>query len=358
MNAPATEPLTFFRAVQRGVRESAGRALAPTLKRWRNTRSRDEIAPLLDPPTLRFLIRYGLLDAGDEPPARRSAFEALLRHGARATGEAPGVLAAWLKAFAEGEYGWPAPALCGPQPRCAPCPLSGSCRYLASGARATRLSGQAVAKALAEAEPRGAIAPGVAELLAFLLFGPAQGAGAVARAEALLKAQGGLRGLLRSPEAQLTALGLPAAERARLRAVAELVQLWSREEAPRGKAFAGARDFHDHYRLRLRELKKECFFVVCLDQKNRLIGEEQISEGTLTEALVHPREALAPAVRCSAAAVALIHNHPSGDPAPSRADKAVTKRLRDAAELLDIRLLDHVIVGDSAYFSFSEAGLL
>jgi DNA repair protein RadC len=108
----------------------------------------------------------------------------------------------------------------------------------------------------------------------------------------------------------------------------------------------------------VRELKKECFFVVCLDQKNRLIGEEQISEGTLTEALVHPREALAPAVRCSAAAVALVHNHPSGDPAPSRADKAVTKRLRDAAELLDIRLLDHVIVGDSAYFSFSEAGLL
>jgi DNA repair protein RadC len=358
VDAPAGGVAAFFHAVERGVRNCAGRSLPPSLKRWRNTRSRDEVATGLDPATLRFLVRYGLLDAGDSQDARRQSFEELLRQGARASGEAPGVLAAWLRAFAEGEYGWPERPLCGPQPRCTACPLKESCRYLLAGAKATRLSGQAVAKALAGTEPGAQASTDAAALLAFLLFGPTQGAAAVARTQALLGAQGGLRGLLGAADGPAGDLGLPGPVRARLRAIAELVELWSHEESARGKTFSAPQELFEHYRLRLREVRKERFLVLCLDQKNRLIGEEQVSEGSLTEALVHPREALGPAVRLSAAAIAVVHNHPSGDPAPSRADKALTKRLVEAAELLGIRLLDHVIVGDSSYFSFNEAGLL
>ncbi|MCW8130461.1 MAG: DNA repair protein RadC, partial [Planctomycetota bacterium] len=138
----------------------------------------------------------------------------------------------------------------------------------------------------------------------------------------------------------------------------ELFQLWTEETDTRGRAFTSGQDFFEHYRLRLRNLKKERFFVACLDQKNRLLGEEMVSEGSLTQALVHPREVFNPAIRMQAAAIAVIHNHPSGDPTPSKQDKQLTQRLSEVAELVGIRLLDHVIVGDGDFTSFVEKGLL
>src|SRR5262249_12619258 len=90
---------------------------------------------------------------------------------------------------------------------------------------------------------------------------------------------------------------------------------------------------------------RERFFVLCVDGRNRLMAELRVSEGTLTAALVHPREVFAPAIRLAAAALVLVHNHPSGDPSPSAEDTALTDRLRRAGELLGIRVLDHVVVG-------------
>ena len=358
MSAPPGDPRAFFEAVQRGVRRMAGKALGEALRRWRNTLSADRTALSLDPAAERFLIRYGLLDAGSDKAQRQGGYVALLEAGARATGDAPGVLAAWLRAFAEGEYSWTEKGLCGAQPRCAQCPLCEGCRFLAAGGREERLSGAALAEALAQGEADAAQSLEAAELLAFLVFGAGQGAGAVARAEALLKAHGGLRGLVRASEAELRQHGLAPEARARLRAFVQLTRSWEHEQAPRGKTFARARDFYDHHYRRVRDLKKECFFVFCLDQKNRLLAEEEVSVGSLTEALVHPREVLLPAIRSHAAAIAIVHNHPSGDPVPSRADKALTRRLRDATELVGLRLLDHVVVGDGVYYSFAEQGLL
>jgi len=83
-----------------------------------------------------------------------------------------------------------------------------------------------------------------------------------------------------------------------------------------------------------------------------------VSEGSLNQSIVHPREVFAPAVRESAAAVIFVHNHPSGDPSPSREDREITRRLKEAGELLGIRVLDHVIVGDGSYYSFTESGVL
>ena len=114
-----------------------------------------------------------------------------------------------------------------------------------------------------------------------------------------------------------------------------------------------------------RGLQVEKFWVLCLNRKNRLLKRIEVTSGTATAALAHPREVFREAVRHTAAAVVCVHNHPSGDPAPSTADIHVTRQLREAARTLDIELLDHVIVGQAAadpaglgYYSFRSAGLL
>ena len=124
------------------------------------------------------------------------------------------------------------------------------------------------------------------------------------------------------------------------------------------KRFTCGRDLFEHYHLRLRDKKREHFVCALLDQRNRLIKDEVVSVGSLSHAYVRLREAFSSAVRESAAAVAFIHNHPSGDARPSEEDRLLTTKLVDAAELLDIRLLDHVIIGDGCFYSFFEEGVL
>jgi DNA repair protein RadC len=103
-------------------------------------------------------------------------------------------------------------------------------------------------------------------------------------------------------------------------------------------------------------LRHEVFYVLLLDAKHRSLRDVQVSAGSLTATIVHPREVFAPAVRDGAAAVILAHNHPSGDPAPSPEDVELTRRLRSAGDLIGIVVLDHVIVGAQGHFSFADAG--
>jgi DNA repair protein RadC len=116
-------------------------------------------------------------------------------------------------------------------------------------------------------------------------------------------------------------------------------------------------DVYRFFGQRLRHLDREHFMAVLLDTKNRILATELISIGSLDSSLVHPRELFKAAVRHSASAVILVHNHPSGDPAPSSADLACTKRLAEAGRLLGIEVLDHVIIGDGQYVSFRERGI-
>lgn len=114
----------------------------------------------------------------------------------------------------------------------------------------------------------------------------------------------------------------------------------------------------NHFHYRFRDRRREYFVVLLLDGKNRIILEEQVSEGSLNQSIVHPREVFTRAVKESAAAIILVHNHPSGDPSPSREDREITRRLKEAGDVLGIRVLDHIIIGDGSYFSFVEQGLL
>lgn len=102
----------------------------------------------------------------------------------------------------------------------------------------------------------------------------------------------------------------------------------------------------------------EWLFVILLNRKNLPLGRMAVTKGTASCSLVHPREVFRPAVLAGASAIVLVHNHPSGDPAPSAADLRVTRQVRESARIVDIDMLDHVIIGDPGHYSFNEAGLL
>lgn len=127
-----------------------------------------------------------------------------------------------------------------------------------------------------------------------------------------------------------------------------------REQADQPYAVRHAGDVVDMLRAFLRDDPRERFVVVYLDGRHRPIAVHDAHTGTAGSSPVHPREVFGPAVALSAAAIIVSHNHPSGDPSPSREDRAVTERLRAAGELLGIDLLDHLVLGEASYFSFAE----
>jgi DNA repair protein RadC len=150
--------------------------------------------------------------------------------------------------------------------------------------------------------------------------------------------------------------GIGPAKAAQIKAALEIAKRYAQEEIKQGDQLHSSADVFNHYRERMGSLKKEEFYVLLLDAKNRKIKDVRISEGSLTASLVHPREVFNPVIRESAAAVILIHNHPSGDPTPSQEDLHITKRLRDIGEVMGVRVLDHLIIGKGKYISFVDDG--
>jgi DNA repair protein RadC len=198
-----------------------------------------------------------------------------------------------------------------------------------------------------------------AELLALLLGTGTRGRSAVTVGQGLIEAAGGLRRLSTRTLREVAALpGMGEARAARVVAAFALGRRTGELRMTPGARFRSGADIFRHYHGRLRDLRKEQFWAILLDGKNRVLREERVSEGSLTASLVHPREVFAPAIRESAGAMVFVHNHPSGDPTPSVEDVEITRRLCAVADLVGIRILDHVVVGDGAYVSFLERGLL
>jgi DNA repair protein RadC len=206
---------------------------------------------------------------------------------------------------------------------------------------------------------RGADALSDAELIALLLRTGARGRDAMDVARALLARAGGLDRLESAPACELVAVpGVGAAKAASLISAFELGRRCASSHLPEGAALRSPQDVFRHFGARLRRLSHERFVVVLLDGRHRVIGEEMVSQGTLTASLVHPREVFRPALRASAAAVILVHNHPSGDPAPSAEDRVVTERLARAGEILGIRVLDHLVIAERGFVSLREEGTI
>ena len=205
----------------------------------------------------------------------------------------------------------------------------------------------------------GAAALSEAELLAILLQTGTPGHSAIDMARGLLAEFRSLRGLLTAERHALCRVrGLGAAKYALLQASLELSRRHYAELMQMGPALANPRATREFLRARLRDRDHEVFCCLFLDNRHRVICFDEVFRGTIDGASVHPREVVKLALARNAAAVILAHNHPSGVAEPSQADELITGRLREALALVDIRVLDHVVVGDGACVSFAERGVI
>lgn len=206
---------------------------------------------------------------------------------------------------------------------------------------------------------RGAEALSDAELLAIFLRVGVRGSSAVDLARALLKEHGSLRALLELDQAGFCATrGLGQAKYVQLQAVLELARRYLEDTLQRGDALHGAADTRRYLMARLRHHAHEVFACLFLDNRHRVIQYEELFFGTIDNAAVHPRQVVKRALHHNAAAVIAAHNHPSGVAEPSRADEAITLRLREALATVDVRLLDHIVIGDGLTVSLAERGVL
>lgn len=197
------------------------------------------------------------------------------------------------------------------------------------------------------------------ELIALLLRPGRREPGVETVARELLTVHEGLEGLASADFAELESLpGIGSAKAASLVAAFDLGRRLAEVPFIAGRPVGGPVDVERHFVPRLGLRDRESFHVLVLDGRHRLIREEEVSVGTLTASLVHPREVFRGAIRASAAAIVLVHNHPSGDPSPSAEDRSVTHRLAEAGRVLGIEVLDHVVVARGGHFSFREAGEL
>jgi len=205
------------------------------------------------------------------------------------------------------------------------------------------------------------------ELLAMLLRSGSKGHNVISIAQRLIAEAGSLAALVTWNEADFRRLtGIGRVKALQLVTVMEIVRRgMTKGPDPEAEVLNRPELIHAHFKAQIAGLSVEKFWVLCLNRKNRLLKQVEVTSGTATSSLAHPREVFREAIRQGATAVVCVHNHPSGDPAPSAADVQVTRQLRDAAKALDIELLDHVIVGRAGadplgrgYYSFREAGVI
>ncbi|HEX2668658.1 MAG TPA: DNA repair protein RadC [Gammaproteobacteria bacterium] len=206
---------------------------------------------------------------------------------------------------------------------------------------------------------QGAASLSEAELLAIFLRTGVKGKSAVDLARQLLSDFGGLRALLNASQEDFCAtLGLGPAKYAQLQACLEMARRHLGEALERGKPLTDPAATRKYLLAKLRDMPHEVFACLYLDNRHRVIAFEELFRGTIDGTSVHPREVVRAALKHNAAALIFAHNHPSGVAEPSDADRRLTRRLQDALALVDIRVLDHFVVGDGEVASFAERGWL
>jgi len=319
-----------------------------------------------DAPRLRWMRRYGLLTKRQSPADDKAEARRILHDIAECANVPLQELDLTLEAFTSGGgIAW-----CGAKPRCRACPLRGSCPTpeslrLAGVSENAPPSTSLTASVQPEDRPReklalrGAGALTDVELLAILLRSGTREENAVMLAGRLMREMETLSRIERASTAELAKIrGIGEVKAITIKAALELARRIEDNNPLEGGRISSAKDVFAILRKRFLGMKKEEFLVLLLSTKNVVMRIVTISSGTLNQSLVHPREAFIEAVRDSAAAVVFAHNHPSGDPAPSRDDQVITDRLVKAGEIMGVRVLDHVIIGSEAYFSFADSGRL
>jgi len=206
---------------------------------------------------------------------------------------------------------------------------------------------------------QGAQAISDAELLAIFLRVGVTGKSAVDLARDLLTGFGSLNGIFTASREAMTSInGMGDSKYAQLQAIFEMSRRALKEEMRERDALTSPQAVRDYLKLRLGSLQREVFMVLFLDAQNRVAATEELFAGTLTQTSVYPREVVKRALHHNAAAVIFAHNHPSGVAEPSRADELLTKALKEALALVDVKVLDHFVVAGNTALSFAERGLL
>ncbi|MBM3292995.1 MAG: DNA repair protein RadC [Candidatus Aminicenantes bacterium] len=178
-------------------------------------------------------------------------------------------------------------------------------------------------------------------------------------ARAAVRAFKSLRGVLEAEERELCRIpGIGPHNVFGLRLVQEVSRRFLKDRIIGRPYLRSSREVYDYLTHALRDLRREHFKVLFLDAKNQIIEEKTLFEGTVDSSAVYPREIMKDALRYDAAALVFAHNHPSGDPEPSRCDREITKELVLAAKVMGLKVLDHVVVGNNVYFSFADHGLI
>ena len=201
-----------------------------------------------------------------------------------------------------------------------------------------------------------------AELIACILRSGSRKFTSVALAEQLLKlrkGKEGLDGLCSLTFEELTQVsGIGKVKALQIQCVFELAKRISRSKAAKALDFSNPESIAEYYMEDFRHKEQEQLLLLLLDNKSKLLGEQVMFTGTVNASIVSPREIYLEALRYHAVGIILLHNHPSGDPTPSDADKRMTGKIREAGRILDIPLLDHIVIGDKRYVSFREKGYL
>lgn len=196
------------------------------------------------------------------------------------------------------------------------------------------------------------------ELLAIFLRTGIRGIPVMQLSENVLKTFGSLRGLLTaSVEDFCKVKGLGKTQYIQLQATKEMTKRYLSQQMEANKTISEPYMAIMYFQSELEHWEREVFMVIFLDNQNRLIRTEKMFFGTINQASVHPREVVKAALKCNAAAIIIAHNHPSGECTPSDADRNLTRRIELACDLVDIRFVDHIIVGKGDYFSFEEEKL-
>ena len=209
---------------------------------------------------------------------------------------------------------------------------------------------------------KGAAALSDTELLAVILRSGIKGKSALELARTILDSPCGDGGILNIHHLTLeklkTVKGIGTVKAVQILCLSELAKRLSKATASERLEFNDPATIAEYYMEEMRHRKQECMKLLMLNTKSKLIGETNISQGTVNSTVVSPRELFIEALEKEAVSIILVHNHPSGDPTPSNHDILLTKRVKDAGALIGVDLLDHIIIGNNCYVSFAEAKLM
>lgn len=202
-----------------------------------------------------------------------------------------------------------------------------------------------------------------AELLAIILRTGTKEKSALTLANDILQLQSNLQGKLvglhhTSIEELMKIPGIGEVKAVKIKAISELAIRMARQTVKENVSFLHAKDFAEYYMERLRHESAECVMLVMMDNKGHMLKDKMISRGTVNASVISPREVFLEALKAESAGVVLVHNHPSGDPTPSKADCGVTVQIKECGKLMNIPLIDHIIIGDHTYASFRELGYI